>query len=107
MRVKGNISPRPLDIEAKPGMVGYVCVRLRENIVEFTKTDDEGRTVHGYEYDEYEIVMKYYDGLQHDIESAFSDWLATGRTLEFNERATAACMLREALEVLGVNVNED
>jgi len=64
--------------------------------VEFTKTDDEGRTVHGYEYDEYEIVVKYYDGLQHDIESAFADWLVTGRTLEFNERATAACITRTA-----------
>ena len=60
-----------------------------------------------YEYDEYVFLLKDREGLQEDIEANLSDWLITGRTLEVNEGASLVQDMKAALEILGVNTNED
>lgn len=108
MRVRGNISPNVLDIESYRPMPGYVEARIRENIREVTVTDDMTETeITMFEYDEYTFLLKEKEGLKEEIESNMADWLITGRTLEINEGASIYQDMKEALEILEVNVNED
>ena len=108
MRVKGNISPPQVSVELLPFEKGFALVRLRDNIVRISETDEStGTEIDSYRYDEYAFTAKYYDSLQHDIEKDLSNWLATCRALELNEKASAVCDMRSALEILGVNTNED
>lgn len=89
MRVKGNVSPNVLDIEAYSPMPGYVEVRLRENINEVSVTDKMSETVIVmYEYDEYTFVLPEKEALRVEIEANIDDWLQTGRTLELDPMAT-------------------
>ena len=109
MRVRGNLQPNVLDIEEHPRLKGYAMVKIRENIVPFAETDTNGTEVFGYEYDEYSMPVKFYSNLQHDIESAFDSWIATGKSLEFNDKSSEAVRIssesatrKAALEVFGV-----
>ncbi|MBO4973421.1 MAG: hypothetical protein J6D17_01410 [Bacteroides sp.] len=105
MRVRGNISPKPLDIESYRPMPGYVEARIRENIKEVTVVDDmTEKEIVMYEYDEYTFLLKEKDGLRDEIEANMTDWLITGRTLEINESASIIRDMKEALEILEVNV---
>src|SRR5574344_1223914 len=89
MRVRGNVSPNALDIEAYSPMPGYVEVRLRENINEISVTDEMSETpITMYEYDEYTFVLREKETLQTEIEANMDDWLITGRTLEVDPMAT-------------------
>lgn len=98
MRVRGNIEPRALDIELHPQRPAFCIVTLRANIRPFTETDGQsGAELAGYEYDEYSIPARYYDSLQHDIEADWNNWLATGRTLEFNASSSEALDLRDEI----------
>lgn len=108
MRVRGNISPNVFDIESYRPMPGYVEARIRENIKEVTVTDDMTETeITMFEYDEYTFLLKEKEGLKEEIKSNMADWLITGRTLEINEGASIYQDMKEALEILEVNVNED
>lgn len=83
MRVKGNVSPNVLDIEAYSPMSGYVEVRLRENIKAVPVVDEMTETeITMYEYDEYTFHLREEESLQEEIETNMSDWLATGRAME-------------------------
>lgn len=95
MRAIGNKIPAYVTVESYGPMQGYAEVRLRENI---KLTDDAN-----YEYDEYVLHVKDKEGLQQEIENNLTDWLATGRTLEFNQSASAVEDMREALAILEVN----
>ena len=107
MRVRGNVSPNVLDIEAYSPLEGYVEVRLRENINEISVTDEMSETpITMYEYDEYTFVLRESETLQAEIEANIDDWLITGRTLEVNENASIVQDMKAALEVMGVNVDE-
>ena len=75
---------------------GQVEVRVRENVRQITETE--------FEYDEYILHVKDRDGLKEDIEANMGDWLTTGRTLEFNESASAVVDMKDALEIMGVKV---
>ena len=108
MRVKGNVSPNVLDIESYRPMPGYVEARLRENINEVTVVDEMTKQeIKMFEYDEYTFVIREREGLREDIEANMDDWLVTGRTLEINESASFIQDMKEALEILGVNTDED
>ena len=108
MKVKGNVSPVTLSMESYPAKEGYVEVRLRENIREVTETDTQTETTLTlFEYDEYTFLLKDREGLQEDIKNNLSDWLITGRTLEINESASIVQDMKAALEILGVNTNEN
>lgn len=105
MRVRGNVSPNALDIEAFAPMPGYVEVRLRENIKEVSEVDEMTETeITMYEYDEYTFHLRDREGLQEEIETNMSDRLITGRTLEINEGASIVQDMKEALEIVGVSV---
>lgn len=105
MRVKGNVSPNVLDIEAYSPMPGYVEVRLRENINEISVTDEMSETpITMYEYDEYTFVFADREGLQEEIEGNLADWLTTGRTLEIKEGASILMDMKDALGIVGVSV---
>lgn len=89
-------------------MPGYVELRLRENIKEVSEVDEMTETeVTMFEYDEYTFLLKDKEGLQEEIEVNMSDWLITGRTLEINESASIVQDMKKALEILGVNTNEN
>ncbi len=89
MRVRGNVSPNVLDIEAYAPTLGCVEVRLRENINEISVSDEMTETpITMYEYDEYTFVLREREGLRGDIEANMDDWLTTGRTLEVDPMAT-------------------
>ena len=106
MRVRGNVSPAELVLESYRPMPGYVELRLRENVKEVSVVDEMTETTM-YEYDEYTFLLKEKEGLQEEIEANMSDWLITGRTLEINEGASIVQDMKEALEILGVNTNEN
>lgn len=101
MRVRGDVSPKPISIETYPQQEGYVEIRLRENITEQTEQINE-QPVKYFDYDEYLLVVPNREGLQNEIETNFEDWVLTGRTLEFDENASKAHEMRDALEILGV-----
>lgn len=108
MRVRGNVSPKLLDIESYRPMPGYVEARIRENVKEVTVVDSMTESeIVMYEYDEYTFLLKEKDGLREEIEANMSDWLITGRTLEINESASIIQDMKEALEILEVNVSEE
>lgn len=107
MRVRGNVSPNVLDIEAFAPMPGYVEVRLRENIKTVIVLDTMGETetkITMYEYDEYTFHLREKEGLKTEIEANISDWLTTGRTLEINEGASIVQDMKDALGIVGVSV---
>lgn len=105
MRVKGNVSPNVLDIEAFAPMPGYVEVRLRENIKAVPVVDEMTETeITMYEYDEYTFHLREKESLQEEIETNMSDWLTTGRTLEINEGASIVQDMKDALGIVGVSV---
>lgn len=105
MRVRGNLSPNALDIEAFAPMPGYVEVRLRENVKSVTVVDEMTEAeVTMYEYDEYTFHLADKEGLREEIEANLTDWLITGRTLEINEAASIVQDMKEALEIVGVSV---
>lgn len=108
MRVRGNVSPDVLNIEPYRPVPGYVEVRLRDNINEVTVVDEmtEEETVM-FEYDEYTFVLPERENMREDIETNMTDWLVTGRTLEVNEEASIVQDMKAALEILGVNTNEN
>ena len=98
MRVQGNVYPESITVEAYLPTHGIVEVRLRENVKQLDETL--------YEYDEYTKIMPDRPGLKEDITANLSDWLVTLRTLEVNENASILRDMREALAILGVNVDE-
>lgn len=105
MRVRGNLSPNALDIEAFAPMPGYVEVRLRENVKSVTVVDEMTEAeVTMYEYDEYTFHLADKEGLREEIEANLTDWLIAGRTLEINEGASIVQDMKEALEIVGVSV---
>ena len=102
MRVRGDISPAVISLESYYPMPGYVELRLRENIKEVSFEESTQ-----FEYDEYTFLLKEKEGLQEEIEANLNDWLITGRTLEVNETASLVQDMKEALEILGVNTDEN
>lgn len=97
MRVQGNASPAAVTVESYWPMPGYAEIRLHENIKDITPTGVENPTPL-FEYDEYVIHVKEKDGLQAEIESNLTDWLATGRMLEVNENASVVQDMRTELK---------
>lgn len=100
MRVRSGVSPDVISIEPYMPMDGYVEIRVRENIGEIPR--DEGIE---YEYDEYTFHVLDRENLRDDVEANLSDWLATGRTIEVNEGASVIQDMKNALAILGVDIN--
>ncbi len=95
MRIRDNKVPASVTVENYDPIPEYAEVRLRENV----RALSDGV----YEYDEYILHVRDKDDLQQEIENNLADWLTTGRTLEFNQSASAVEDMREALAILGVN----
>lgn len=100
MRVRGDVSPNVLDIEAHPTKPGFALVWLRENISEYTETDERGEVISGYKYDEYTIAVKFYSNLQHDIETNREEWVETLKNLEFDYNASVAVDMQDTIAEL-------
>ena len=90
MRVQGNGSPDLISIESYHPRLGYVEVRLRENINDIS-TEETNR----FEYDEYTFLLKEKEGLREEIASNMDAWLATGRVLEVNQSASILAEYRD------------
>ena len=104
MRARGDVSPKTISIETYPQQEGYVEIRLRENITEKTEQINE-QPVKYFDYDEYLLVVPNREGLQNEIETNFNDWVLTGRALEFNDNASIARDMKNALDILGVKAD--
>lgn len=102
MRIQGNVYPENITVESYLPVTGMVEVRLRENVNPLSNAL--------YEYDEYIMLMKDRPGLKADITANLSDWLATLRTLEVNENASAFMAVKdenaELLEGMAQMVDE-
>nr|DAK92493.1 MAG TPA: hypothetical protein [Caudoviricetes sp.] len=97
MRIRGNLSPKPLEIDTHPTKSGYALVWLRDNVKTVEETDERGETVSCYEYDEYTIAVKFYTNLQRDVEANHEEWIETLKEMEFNPDASIAADMRAAL----------
>ena len=108
MRVKGSVHPATITLEPYHPVPGYSELRLRENVKEISSVDDmTGQEIIMFEYDEYTFLLKDKEGLREEIEANLTDLLITGRTLEVNETASIVQDMKEALEILGVNTDEN
>lgn len=90
MRVQGNGSPDLISIESYRPRLGYVEVRLRENI-----NDISTEETNLFEYDEYTFLLPARAGLREEVEANLADWLATGRVLEVNQSASILAEYRD------------
>lgn len=101
MRVRGNIYPQSITVEAYLPISGMVEIRLRENVKEVSVTDEiTGTTTIMYEYDEYAKVIPDSPGLKEDIAANLSDWLVTLRSLEVDGNASILRASRDENEDL-------
>ena len=101
MRVRGNVVPLPMTIEAYHPVLGFVEVRLRENIKTVFVIDEITEAkITMYEYDEYVFHLKDKEDLQEEIKDNMDEWLDTGRAMEVNENASDVRDMKEALGIL-------
>ena len=92
--------------------IGLKCADLKKSeefykaigLKEVVRWGEGEKEIVMYEYDEYTFLLKDKDGLKDEIEANMTDWLITGRTLEINESASIIRDMKEALEILEVNV---
>lgn len=100
MRVQGNMIPDTIRIEPYAREPGKVEVRLTENVQEVTKTDEiTGQTYSMQEYDEYIFRFADTPGLREHIEANLTDYLRTGRELEYNAQASEVVDMRTAIDI--------
>ena len=66
MKHRGDKAPGAFTMEEQPKNPGYVLIRFYENVAPFSETVD-GISRSGYEYDEYYLKLKFYEGLSIDI----------------------------------------
>lgn len=76
-----NAPPATFSLEELPKKPGYVGLRLYENVAPFIEVVD-GLTVSGYEYDEYYLELRYYDGLRQDIQNNYEMLLVHAKAEE-------------------------
>lgn len=101
MRVRGNIYPQAITVEAYLPIHGMAEIRLRENVKEVSVTDEmNDTTTIMYEYDEYAKVVQDSPGLKEDIAANISDWLVTLRSLEVDGNASILRASRDENEDL-------
>lgn len=92
MRVRGdNAPPGAYSMEPQPGKPGYVCVRLWEHARQVTEEQH-------WEYDEYQMIVPERAGLQADIEAHIDEWIATARSMEIPENATAVANMQGQID---------
>lgn len=77
MIVRGNVKPEIYRIEFYPPDKSKAIVFLRENIKKVKEND-----IVFYEYDEYQVITKITDNLDHDVNENIEEWFKTGRCLE-------------------------
>lgn len=93
MRVRGNIAPEQVSVEAysEPGRVE---VRIRENVSKVTTTDQtSGESNTYYEYDEYTVISDVVT--KEDVLKDLPAWIATGRSIETSVQESALIELQE------------
>lgn len=101
MRVVGDKNPEVIKVEQMLNN-NLAEVRIRQNVSQITVTNEFIGTHTMYQYDEYVMKMPYRDTLKAEIESNLQDWLATGRTLEYNVMASIPYDMKQALDILGI-----
>ena len=73
MRVRGDVNPGVCRVEKLPSREGFGLARLFENAVE---------TGDGWEYDEYQLTLPWYDGLPGDVAANPAAYLSAARAAE-------------------------
>lgn len=82
MRVRGDLAPsNAFSLEEQPKKPGFVLVRFYGNVEPFEEKHDD-LTIKGFEYDEYHLELKDYDGLSDDILNSYDGFLAQAKLEE-------------------------
>lgn len=82
MRVRGSVAPNnAFTVGEQPNKPGYCMVRFYENVVPYEE-EQHGKTIHGFEYDEYHLLVADYDGLVDDVLNNFAGYLAQAKLQE-------------------------
>lgn len=82
MRVRGSVAPNnAFTVEEQPDQPGYALIRFYENVGTYQE-EQHGKTIHGFEYDEYHLLVADYDGLESDIMNTFEGYLAQAKLQE-------------------------
>lgn len=82
MRVRGSVAPpNAFTVEEQPDKPGFCLVRFYENVEPYQE-EQHGKTIHGYEYDEYHLLVADYDGLGDDVLNNFDGYLAQAKLQE-------------------------
>lgn len=67
MKVNASCAPnKNFYVEEIPNKPGFALARFFENVVENEKKIDD-KTIKEYNYDEYHLIMPYYDNIEKDI----------------------------------------
>ena len=97
MRVRSDFKPEAVSITDYTPDSTLVEVYVSENIKEVLvqgDNEEDGEANEDrvqWESDMYIFHPKRVDGLKEDIEAHLSDWIATGRSLEVDTKATEMC----------------
>lgn len=82
MRVRGDNAPsNAFTLEEQPKKPGVALVRFYENAKEFEEKNGD-LTIKGWEYDEYQLELKLYDGLTDDVMGNYDSYLAQAKLRE-------------------------
>ena len=87
MKVNASCAPnKNFRVEEIPDKPGFALARFFENVVENEKKIDD-KTIKEYNYDEYHLIMPYYDNIEKDV-SANIENLMTQAKYEEEEKNT-------------------
>lgn len=82
MKVRGSVAPpNAFTLEEQPNKPGYCLIRFFENVQPYQE-EQHGRTVNGFEYDEYHLEVADYDGLADDVLNNFDGLLTQAKLQE-------------------------
>lgn len=104
MKVSANSAPvLPYSVQRHPQQQGKAIVTLYENVV----VTDENTAA----YDEYSVVVPWYDNLTMDVARNVDKWLASARSMEPPSSSGSTddeelADMKNALEILGVDADE-
>lgn len=90
MRVTGNFAPPDVRLWPVDESSRVMEIRITENARKVTTDDGEM-----WEYDEYTFFMEETGTLEYDIRHNMEDWLKTGRSMEYNPKASELFHMEE------------
>lgn len=80
MRIRARTEPEKFTLETMPNRPGWSLARFYADVEPYTE-DENGETVHGYVYDEYQLELRDTGGLEKDIANSYGMYLREAKRL--------------------------